>query len=464
MTPSSPTSGCADLGARDPEQLQLALELAEEIKRPLEDTHLEQLSDRYRQARDFAPRVLAALELRANPDGEPVLAAVELLRELNRRGGRRLPDDAPVGFVPRSWRPYVNAPGGGLDRRHWELCLLSELRSSLRAGEIWVAGSRRYTDPERFLTPRADWPTARTDVVAELELPNTADERIDGVLERTEQHREILDHDLQNGDAQVTIGEHGNLSVNVCALSRARQPWTISLGRSPTSYRSSISPICSSRSTAGAASPTISPTPAGRRHAGPITPAISTRGPCAPTWRQASWSACWPTRSSARGGSTPRSRSGSPRSPCAKAARPGAARMLRTVTDGGRRVGLLPRRRLRGMTWSGHELPMAPRLRARRRSLVAQLDRYRRLGTTAISITHRELQLVVRFDADADLELLRETIAIERQCCSFFTLDYDASDRRLSITVDNPDRLDALRALLSALRGSGIAPAPRRSS
>jgi len=43
-------------------------------------------------------------------------------------------------------------------------------------------------------------------------------------------------------------------------------------------------------------------------------------------------------------------------------------------------------------------------------------------------------------------------------------LDYDASDRRLSITVDNRDRLDALRALLSALRGSGIAPAPRRSS
>jgi len=40
----------------------------------------------------------------------------------------------------------------------------------------------------------------------------------------------------------------------------------------------------------------------------------------------------------------------------------------------------------------------------------------------------------------------------------FFMLDYDASDRRLSITVDNSDRLDALRALLSALRGSGIAP------
>ena len=33
-----------------------------------------------------------------------LLAVVEVLRDLNRRGARRVPDDAPVGFVPRSWR------------------------------------------------------------------------------------------------------------------------------------------------------------------------------------------------------------------------------------------------------------------------------------------------------------------------------------------------------------------------
>ncbi|MDQ3433161.1 MAG: hypothetical protein M3481_00515, partial [Actinomycetota bacterium] len=68
---------------------------------------------------------------------------MEVLRDLNRRGARRVPDDAPVGFVPRSWRPYVHLPDGGIDRHHWELCLLSELRGALRAGEIWVEGSRR---------------------------------------------------------------------------------------------------------------------------------------------------------------------------------------------------------------------------------------------------------------------------------------------------------------------------------
>lgn len=82
-----------------------------------------------------------------------------------------MPDDAPVEFVPRSWRPHVHRPDGGIDRHHWEQCLLSELRSALRAGEIWVQGSRRYTNPERFVIARSDWPSARPQILRDLELP-----------------------------------------------------------------------------------------------------------------------------------------------------------------------------------------------------------------------------------------------------------------------------------------------------
>ena len=196
-----------------PEELQLALELAAEIKRPLEDTHLQQLGDRYRAAREFAPRVLATLKLRANPDAEQLLEAVEMLRDLNRRGVRRVPDNAPVGFVPRSWRPYVHGQDGAIDRHQWELCLLSELRSALRAGEVWVQGSRRYTDPERFLISRSDWATARARIVRELELPASAEPRVSDVLSRTARHRDALDRDLQAGDTDVAIGERGNLTV-----------------------------------------------------------------------------------------------------------------------------------------------------------------------------------------------------------------------------------------------------------
>jgi hypothetical protein len=89
-----------------------------------------------------------------------------------------------------------------------------------------------------------------------------------------------------------------------------------------------------------------------------------------------------------------------------------------------------------------------------------QIDRYRRLGSTALSIEDRDAWLVITFGADVDFDLLREALSIERDCCSFFTLDYDASTRRLSIGIDDPARADALTMLRSAVRG----PAPSRGS
>jgi arsenate reductase len=99
------------------------------------------------------------------------------------------------------------------------------------------------------------------------------------------------------------------------------------------------------------------------------------------------------------------------------------------------------------------DLPMAPAgCTLDDRGLGEQLDRYRRLGTTALRLQERELGLVVTFSAAADVDLIQETIAVERGCCSFFTLDYDAPARQLSIGVEDPARADALAALASALR------------
>src|SRR3546814_2207016 len=41
----------------------------------------------------------------------------------------------------------------GLDRRFYEICVLSELKNSLRSGDIWVQGSRQFRDFEEYLLP-----------------------------------------------------------------------------------------------------------------------------------------------------------------------------------------------------------------------------------------------------------------------------------------------------------------------
>jgi hypothetical protein len=86
-----------------------------------------------------------------------------------------------------------------------------------------------------------------------------------------------------------------------------------------------------------------------------------------------------------------------------------------------------------------------------------QLDRYRRLLSTGLSVEDRDARLVITFGADVDVGLLREVLAIERACCSFFALDYDATTRQLSIGIHDPARADALTTLRSAVSG----PQPR---
>jgi hypothetical protein len=83
-----------------------------------------------------------------------------------------------------------------------------------------------------------------------------------------------------------------------------------------------------------------------------------------------------------------------------------------------------------------------------------QRERYRALGATLERVEREPLALTARFSPAVDEELLAETLAIERECCEFFRLDYDPAGRVLTARVDE-ERLDpALDALRYALAGS----------
>jgi hypothetical protein len=88
-------------------------------------------------------------------------------------------------------------------------------------------------------------------------------------------------------------------------------------------------------------------------------------------------------------------------------------------------------------------------------ALEEQLGRYGRLGAQAQVARPSPLVLSVDFMREPDSELLRTTIAVERECCSFFALEYAHEDRRLTVSVDEPERRQALDAIETALRGRG---------
>jgi TnpA family transposase len=109
-------------------------------------------AERYSVLRRFSPRFLAAFDFRSNTPNDPVLAAVDLLRAMDRDGTRALPKRPPSSFLPPQWRRLIFA-NGAADRRLYETAVLVTLRDKLRGSNIWVAGSRDYRAFENYLLP-----------------------------------------------------------------------------------------------------------------------------------------------------------------------------------------------------------------------------------------------------------------------------------------------------------------------
>jgi hypothetical protein len=72
---------------------------AAELARPGEFDYLAPVTEVYPQLQRYAPEFIEAFEFRSTPASEELLKAVTLLRELNSRNMRRVPDEAPAGFI-----------------------------------------------------------------------------------------------------------------------------------------------------------------------------------------------------------------------------------------------------------------------------------------------------------------------------------------------------------------------------
>ena len=102
--------------------------------------------------RKVGPAFLAAFRFDAVPACASLLGAIALLRDLHAGRLRRLPDNAPRGFIRPSWRRRIE---DGLPDRHlYTFCVFVELRDRLRAGDVWIEGSRRYRAVEEQFIPR----------------------------------------------------------------------------------------------------------------------------------------------------------------------------------------------------------------------------------------------------------------------------------------------------------------------
>ncbi len=147
-----------------------------------------------------------------------LLIAVDMLRELNATGRRKVFDEAPAGFVPAKWRGYLEEArkSGSVTafRHYWELCVLLGLRDGLRSGDVYVPGSRRYADPAAYLLTPEQWTPQRAEFCRLVGKPADPGEGLAAVVDELHEAVGELEAVLSGGDGPVHVDEGGDLVIS----------------------------------------------------------------------------------------------------------------------------------------------------------------------------------------------------------------------------------------------------------
>jgi TnpA family transposase len=135
------------------ERLKTLVSEAESAVVNARSENLGEIVERYACVRRMSPVILGAFAFRSWKDNDPLLAALDVVRDLHATGAKKLPQHPPTSFLRPVWRKLVKTDAG-TDRRAYEVAVMTALRERLQSGDIWVEGSRAFRAFDDFLLPR----------------------------------------------------------------------------------------------------------------------------------------------------------------------------------------------------------------------------------------------------------------------------------------------------------------------
>ncbi|AOT05767.1 Tn3 family transposase [Arthrobacter sp. U41] len=185
---------------------------AQKLARPGDFDFLHRVGESYATLRRYAPEFLAVLKFRAAPAAKDVLKVIEVLRTMNADSARKVPDDAPRGFVKPRWAKLV-VTEDGVDRRYYELCALSELKNALRSGDVWVQGSRQFKDFEEYLVPAGVFSDLLASGGLPLAVATDCEEYLHGRLSLLEQQLTVVNRMAAANDLPDAIITGSGLKI-----------------------------------------------------------------------------------------------------------------------------------------------------------------------------------------------------------------------------------------------------------
>jgi TnpA family transposase len=172
---------------------------AEKLAQSEDFDYLALIGNGFNSLRRYTPAFLDALDMKAAPAARQLLAGIALLKDMNQRQARKVPNGAPTSFVRKRWESLVFT-ADGLDRRFYELCVLSELKNALRSGDIWIQDSRQFKDFEDYLLPPTRFADQREHQNLGVAVETDCETYLESRLAR-------LEHDLATVDRLAAADE-----------------------------------------------------------------------------------------------------------------------------------------------------------------------------------------------------------------------------------------------------------------
>jgi TnpA family transposase len=130
---------------------------AKSLARPMDYDYLDLIDSRYNHLRKYTPTLIKCIEFRSTKSSNSLIEALEIIKSMNKSGKRKVPDNAPLDFINSRWSKYVFLEDGTINRHYYELAALTELKNSIRSGDISVVGSRHHKDFKEYLVSEGEW-------------------------------------------------------------------------------------------------------------------------------------------------------------------------------------------------------------------------------------------------------------------------------------------------------------------
>lgn len=205
------------------EKLKASINTIYSLARPLDDNFHNEMVEQYGRVRRFLPKMLQDIDFEAAPAGKAILEAFKYLATLDFSGNKLL-KNAPLEFIPNSWKRLIFDKDGRVSKRGYTLCFLNRMQDSLRRRDVYVAKSDRWGDPRTKLLTDADWRANRMQICRTLGHPADPKEAISALVKTLDTTYLEVAANFKDNEAVNLDYSTKPLSLTITHLEKLEEP------------------------------------------------------------------------------------------------------------------------------------------------------------------------------------------------------------------------------------------------